>query len=167
MRLRFFAIGLFAVAVATTGCNQAPPPVAAVPDTREADAKGLRELEEAWGKDFETRDPAKLLARYTDDATLMEPGLPPSHGKEAIAKTLKEMAADPSSSLRFHPTRVEVARSNDIAYTEGTYTMTMTNPVTKKLVHDKGSYVTTYRRVDGVWKAVSDIATSEAAPMHK
>ena len=53
----------------------------------------------------------------------------------------------------------------------GTYTMTMTDSKTKKVMNDHGSYVTDYRKQpDGSWKAVADIVTSEvpmapAAPM--
>jgi ketosteroid isomerase-like protein len=60
---------------------------------------------------------------------------------------------------------VEVAKSGDLAYTQGTYQMTMTDPVSKHVIHDHGSYVTTYaKQPDGMWKAVADIATSEAPP---
>jgi ketosteroid isomerase-like protein len=66
-----------------------------------------------------------------------------------------------------------VAGSGDLAYSRGTYTMTMTDPKTKKPVTDHGSYVTDYRKQpDGSWKAVADIVTSEvpmapAGPMKK
>jgi hypothetical protein len=43
--------------------------------------------------------------------------------------------------------------------------MTMTDPSSKKVIDDHGSYVTTYsKQPDGSWKAVADIATSEAPP---
>ena len=75
--------------------------------------------------------------------------------------------------LNFQATKVDVASSGDLAYTRGAYTMTATDPATKKPMNDHGSYVTTYRKqADGSWKAVMDIATSEvpvmpAAPMKK
>jgi ketosteroid isomerase-like protein len=75
------------------------------------------------------------------------------------------MVADPTVSLKFQPTKVEVAKSGDVAYTQGTYTLTLTDPQTKQLINDHGSYVTTYRKQpDGTWKAVVDIATSEVPP---
>jgi ketosteroid isomerase-like protein len=58
-----------------------------------------------------------------------------------------------------------VAKSGDVAYTQGSYTMVMTDPQTKQVINDHGSYVTTYRKQpDGTWKAVADIATSEVPP---
>ena len=52
-----------------------------------------------------------------------------------------------------------------MAYTQGAYTLTLTDPVTKKPINDKGSYVTLYKKQpDGSWKAVSDIASSATPP---
>jgi uncharacterized protein (TIGR02246 family) len=131
----------------------------------EAIAKAIRHTEEVWNKDFEAKDAARLIAHYADDATLMAPGMPPSHGKDAIAKVLAEMLNDAALSLKFQSTRLEVAKSGDMAYTEGTYTMTMTNPANKKPMSDKGAYVTVYKKqADGSWKAVSDIASSSGTP---
>jgi uncharacterized protein (TIGR02246 family) len=161
MRRSLPAIALLAV-LFTAGCASTPPPA---PDTRDADAKAIHDNEDAWNNDFVAKDVAKLQAHYTDDATLMAPGMPPTHGKEAIGKVLKEMVGDPALSLKFQATRVEVAKNGDFGYSEGTYTMSMTNPVTKKPMTDKGSYVTVYtKQADGAWKAISDIASSEAPP---
>jgi ketosteroid isomerase-like protein len=75
------------------------------------------------------------------------------------------MVADPALSLKFHTARVEVAKSGDVAYTQGAYTMTVTDPNTKQLINDHGTYVTTWRKQpDGTWKAVADIVTSEVPP---
>jgi ketosteroid isomerase-like protein len=91
--------------------------------------------------------------------------MPVSSGKDAIRKTIAGMLTDPALSLKFQASRVEVAKSGDIAYTQGSYTMTMTDPNTKQVVNDHGSYVTTYaKQPDGSWKAVADIATSEMPP---
>jgi hypothetical protein len=52
-----------------------------------------------------------------------------------------------------------------MGFTQGSYTMTMTDPSSKKVITDHGSYVTTYaKQPDGSWKAVADIATSEVPP---
>jgi uncharacterized protein (TIGR02246 family) len=142
-----------------TACNQPPA------DTREADAKALKDLEAQWNQDFVSKDAAKLLAHYVDDAVLMAPSMPASSGKDAIRKTLTDMVSDPALSLKFQSSRVEVAKSGDMGYTQGSYTMTMTDPNSKQVINDHGSYVTTYsKQADGSWKAVTDIATSEVPP---
>ncbi len=146
-------------ALALAGCNQATA------DNRQADAQSLKDYEAKWSQEFTKRDADLEVAHYTDDAVLMGPGMPASVGKDAIRKTVTGMLADPALNLQFQTERAEVARSGDIGFTRGTYTMTMTDPNTKQPIHDHGSYVTTYRKqADGSWKAVADIATSEVAP---
>ena len=147
-----------AIALTMTACNQTP-------DTHDADVKAIQDNEAQWNQEYAAKDNDKIVAHYADDAILMVPGTPSSSGKEAIRAALKEMVADPALSLQFHATKVEVAKSGDVAYTQGTYTMTLTDPKTKQVINDHGSYVTTYRKQpDGTWKAVADIATSEVPP---
>jgi ketosteroid isomerase-like protein len=51
-----------------------------------------------------------------------------------------------------------------MVFTQGTYTMTMTNPKTKKPVTGKGKYLTVYRKqADGSWKAIADAFNSDSA----
>jgi uncharacterized protein (TIGR02246 family) len=146
-------------ALLLTGCNQA------MPDTREADAKAIRDTETQWNQDWAAKDVDKILAHYADNAMLMATGMPSSTGKDAIRKTLQGLLSDPALSLKFQASRVEVARSGEMGYTQGTYMLTMTDPNTKQAVTDHGSYVTTYaKQPDGTWKAVADIATSEVPP---
>ena len=153
------------VAYAITGCGtaSAPPPP---PDTHDADVKAINDIEAQWNKDWASKDVEKIAANYADDAVLMTPGGDPMHGKDAIHTGLKQMVSDPALSLSFQAAKVDVAKSGDIGYTQGSYKMTMTNPATHKVINDHGSYVTTYhKQADGSWKAVADIATSEVPPM--
>jgi ketosteroid isomerase-like protein len=81
-------------------------------------------------------------------------------GKDAILKSLTGMVS--AMDLKFQASKVDVASSGDLGYTQGSYTLGLTDPKTKKVVNDHGSYVTTYRKqADGSWKAVADIANSE------
>ena len=139
------------------GCGQA--------DNRQADALAIKDSEARWNQEYASKDVDKIMAHYADNATVMAPGIPASAGKDAIRKTIMAMASDPALTLHFQASQVEVAKSGDVAYTHGNYQMTMTDPASKKVLHDHGSYVTTYnKQADGTWKAVADIATSEVAP---
>ena len=105
-------------------------------------------------------DAAKWASHYADSATLLAPGMEPMSGKEAITKGLDMMLKDPALKLTFAPAKVYVAQAGDMAYTVGSYEMTMTNPATKKVGTDKGSYVTVYhKQADGSWKVMTDINT--------
>jgi len=131
----------------------------------DTEVKALKDNEVQWNKDYAAKDAAKLAAHYADDAVLMNPGMPASKGKAGIQKTLTDMVGDPALSLKFESDRVEVSKSGDVAYTQGHYIMTMTDPATKKPMNDHGSYVTVYKKqADGSWKAVQDAAISEVPP---
>jgi uncharacterized protein (TIGR02246 family) len=146
------------MALTLTACNQTP-------DTHDADVKAIQDNEAQWNQEWAAKDHNKIMSHYADDAVLIVSGSPSTSGKEAIGGALRQMTSDPALDLKFHATKVEVAKSGDIAYTQGTYTLTLTDPQTKQLIHDHGSFVTTYRKQpDGTWKAVTDIATSEVPP---
>jgi uncharacterized protein (TIGR02246 family) len=160
------------LAATLTACNQSPAPAAnATASNHDADVQAIRDTEKQWNQDFVAKDAAKLAAHYSDDAILMTPGMDAMSGRDAIQKGVQGLVADPALSLKFEATKVDVASSGDLGYTRGTYTMTMTDPKSKKVINDHGSYVTDYRKqADGSWKAVADIVTSEvpmppAAPM--
>ena len=149
------------VCMLLAGCSQAPPP--APPDTRAADEMAIRKGDVAWNAEWAAKDAERIVSHYADDAILMVPGMPVMKGKEAIRAGLKMVLADPNVSLTFTPNSVDVAKSSDIAFSQGVYTMVTSDPKTKKPVTEKGTYVTTYKKQpDGLWKAVQDINTPEA-----
>jgi len=158
---RLVAVAGFIFLLAACAAPAPPPP----PDTHDADVQAIKDLEAQWNRDYAARDMEKIAGYYTADATIMGPGMAPASGTGAIQEMLKGMLADPALDLKFQAGRVEVSKSGDLAFTQGTYTMSMTDPKTKKVIHDAGTYVTGYRKqADGSWKAVSDIATSGPAP---
>ena len=73
------------------------------------------------------------------------------------------MLADPNFAVTFAATKVDAAGSGDLAYTQGTYSMTASDPKTKAPVTEKGKYLTVYRKqADGSWKAVEDTFMGDA-----
>jgi len=134
-------------------------------DNNSTAVQALKDNEAQWNKDYAAKDANKLLAHYASDAVLMSPGSAAATGTDAIRAMLQEMVSDPALALKFQASRVEVSKSGDMGATQGSYTMTMTDPVSKKVVNDKGTYVTVYKKQpNGSWKAVLDIATSENPP---
>jgi uncharacterized protein (TIGR02246 family) len=135
------------------------------PQMKNSSADALRALEKQWNQDLASKKLDRIVSYYADDAVLMGPGEPPSPGIAAIRKTIAELLKDPAISLKFQAARVEIAGSGDLGFTQGSYEMTMTDPQSKHILHDRGSYVTTYRKqANGSWKAVADIASSEFPP---
>ena len=145
------------------GCTPAAPPPP--PDTRAADEQAIRDGEASWVKDFAAKDVEKVVSHYADDAASMIPDMALMTGKDEIRAGLKEEFADPNASLNFHPTKVEVSKASDLAYSQGVYTFVSTDPKTKKMMTESGNYVEVYKKQpDGTWKVVEDIATQAAPP---
>jgi len=147
------------------GCSDTPAPA---PDTSAADQKAIKDGEVAWSADYASKDADKIVSHYADDASLMIADLPLMKGKDAIRAGLKELLADKNLALSFTTSSVDSSKGGDLAYSQGTYSMTSTSPKTKKPVTEVGKYVTVYRKqADGSWKAVADInnADAPAAPV--
>lgn len=145
------------------GCNTAPP--AAPAADLVAEQSKIRDIESNWVKEAAAKDLEKSVSHYTDDAVMMSPGVPAAKGKEAIHAAWKALLDDPNTKLNFSSDRVEISSSGDLATTKGSYTLTVTNPKTKKPIEDKGSYVTVFKKqADGNWKAIEDINSSEVSP---
>ena len=167
MPIRRTALSLLActlLAILQSGCMTAP--ATAPPDTRAQDEKAIRDSEAAWVKDFATKDPLKASAYYADNGDSMLPDTPIMEGRQAIIAGMKPELGDPNFSLVFAPTRIEIAKSGDLAYSKGWFKYTTTNPKTGKRVGQSGNYVEVYKKQpDGTWKIAEDIATEET-PLH-
>ncbi|HET9810245.1 MAG TPA: nuclear transport factor 2 family protein [Sphingomicrobium sp.] len=140
--------------VAVGACRQQVKP------DRAAIEQQLRDNEARWNRAYANHDARALAGLYADDAALANPGAPLVTGKDAIARETAAFAADPGLSVEFGADRVQVARSGDLAYTRGHYTMTMTDPSTGQPATSNGNYLTVWQRQrDGRWKAVEDFIT--------
>ncbi len=156
-RIQRFAGGaLCALAVLVLGCSQQQPP-----DTRAADEAAIREAEAGWAKATAAKDVDAALSFLSEDAYEFAPGKPVITGKEALRKSWLEMMSAPGATLSWKPTKVDVARSGDLAISMGSYEFSMKDPK-GKLVQDRGKYVTVWKKQpDGAWKAHIDIYNSD------
>ena len=162
MHSRLPLLGSLLLLAGSVACNQAPTTPPPPPDTHDADVQAIKDTEAAWVKASAAKDAEKFASFYTDDASLLLQDMPAVTGKEAIAKSIKGMMSDPNFSLTFQGSRFDVAKSGDLGFSQGSYTMTMTNPKSKKAVTDKGKYLTVFKKqTDGTWKAVEDMVSSD------
>jgi uncharacterized protein (TIGR02246 family) len=127
--------------------------------------KSVNDTEKGMRKVANDKDAAAFASNFAADAVMITPGGPPMKGREAIQAGMTHLLSDPNFKIDFASDRVEVADSGDMAATQGSYTLTVTDPATKKAIDDKGSYVTVFRKQkDGAWKAVLDCDVSEMPP---
>ena len=149
-----------AVAALAVGCTNTPPPPP--PDTRAADVQAVKDVEAASFKDLASKDD-NWVSYFAEDASGLYPGAATLNGKAAIKAAMAPYLADPNFSLTFQSTRAMASKGGDMVYSQGTYTMTTTNPKTKKPMTEKGKYLTVYtKQADGSWKAVADTYNSDS-----
>ena len=107
-----FSLGLFLLA-----CQQKP---ALAPDTRAADESAVRTADIDMAQQATNKNLDALVSYYAEDASMLPTNAPIVTGKEAIRAAWEKDLALPGFALSWQPIRVEVARSGDLAYTEGT-----------------------------------------------
>ncbi len=134
---------------------------AEAPDTRAADEKAIQELEVAWSKTAGEKNLDAFISYYADDAVALAPNTPIATGPAAIKVEIGKMFAMPGFALSFAGTKVAVARNGDLAYSVGTYSMTVNDPKGAPMT-DKGKYMTVFRKnAEGKWKVVGDMFNSD------
>ena len=152
-QLRYW-VGVFLLLA--TACTPPPPR-----DTHDSDVRSITEAEGLWVRHWRLRDAERIISHYSEDATLSIPNTPPSVGREAIKETVKEIVRDGKLAFTFEAQRVEVARSGDYGYAEGTYSVTMTDMASKKAATDQGTFLRVYRKqLDGGWRVLQDMRSS-------
>jgi ketosteroid isomerase-like protein len=123
--------------------------------------QALRDLDAQWSKDAGAKDVDKAVSYYAESAVVMPPNASAATTKESIRSAWKEMLTTPGSAISWKATKVEVAKSGDLACVSGTYEETMTD-ASGKSVKDHGKYVEVWeKQADGTWKVVADIWNSD------
>jgi ketosteroid isomerase-like protein len=155
----FGAAALVACFIGLTGCNmtvQAPPP-----DTRAADEAAVRAASAEWGKVAAAKDLEKTLSYYADDASMFPPNAAVIAGPDARRKAWTALFSPEELVFSNAATKVEAARSGDLAYETGTFEESFkdANGQPIKLV---GKYVVVWKKQpSGQWKAIVDIFNTD------
>lgn len=155
LRAACCGLALFVVA-----CTQQPPAA----DTRAADETAIRDADTAWSKATASKQVAAMVSYYDDNGSIFPPNAPIATGKEAVGKVWTQLFEIPGFAVSWEPTKVEAARSGDLAYSQGTYELKMNDPKGNP-VTDRGKYVVAWKKqADGSWKALADIFNSDLPP---
>src|SRR5262249_13147711 len=84
-------------------------------------------------------------------------------GSVALRGALKQVVADPNFKLELANNGAEVGKGSDLGYVKGTYTVTQSDPKTKRPTMEKGTYLMVYKtQPDGALKIINISATPEA-----
>jgi ketosteroid isomerase-like protein len=121
----------------------------------------LRDLDAQWSAAAGAKDLDKTVSFYSDDAIVMPPNASAARTKEAIRKLWQDLIASPGFVISWKATKIEVAKSGDLACLNGTYEFAM-NDASGKPVNDHGKYVEVWeKQADGKWKCGTDIWNSD------
>ena len=154
-------LGLF-LALAVLGCSSTQPQAPA--DTRAADEAAVRKADADWATAGQSKQVDAWVAFYSDDAVVLPPNEQAASSKDSIHKTVGDLLALPGLTVSWKAAKVEVARSSDIAYVQGTYELGITGPKGKPMA-DHGKYVEVWKKQpDGNWKCAVDTWNSDLPP---
>lgn len=150
-------VSLLAGPLVFTACRQQAPP-----DTRAADERAIREVDDATKKAAQAKDANSVVDTwYADDGSALYPNTPICTGKEALRKLWTAMVSTPGFSVDWQITKVEVSRSGDLAYTPFTYQLTMQG-ADGKLMRDRGKGLAVWKKqADGTWKGEADMFNTD------
>ncbi len=120
-----------------------------------ADEQAVRDTDAQWSKAAAAKDLDKTVSFYSDDANVLPPNQAAATTKDGIRALWKDLIGS-VTSVSWTATRVEMAKSGDMACLSGTYELTM-NDGTK----DRGKYCEVWEKKGGTWKCGTDIWNSD------
>jgi ketosteroid isomerase-like protein len=146
--------GCFAGLLVLAGCNQSAPV-----DTK-AIEQAVKNADAQVCKAAAAHDLTTLLSFYADDAVSLPANEELLTNHPAMQKSWIALLA-PGVSISWTPMFVEAAKSGDMAYILGAYTMT-TKVSKGKPTTDTGKYLAIWKKqVDGTWKVEADTWNSD------
>ena len=153
-------LAVITIAAAQIACQNLPFGQKASADTR-GDENAIRQADLDWSKAAAGKDIEKVVSFYAEDGAMYPPNSPISAGLPAIKVAWTGMFNLPGFQVNWVPSRVEVAKSGELGWSTGTYTLMTTMPGTSA-TNDHGKYVVVWRKQsDGTWKAAADIFNSD------
>jgi ketosteroid isomerase-like protein len=132
-----------------------------VPDTRATDEAAVRAASAEWARVAAAKDLEKTLSYYADDASMFPPNLPIATGSEARRKVWTQLFSTPDVAFSNAATKIEAARSGDLAYETGTFEESFRDGGGSP-VRIVGKYVVVWKKQpDGQWKAILDVFNTD------
>ncbi len=148
---------LAGLAIAALACAPTDPPAPTV--DLAAEDQAVRAVSMRWLELEKARDAAGIAALFVSDGMLIREKMAPVVGQAAIQTHIAgNHAENPSAAPHWATDRVEIAASGDLAVEHGTWSETGMGA--DGTGSDEGKYMTLYRKVNGMWMVVTDVALS-------
>jgi ketosteroid isomerase-like protein len=121
----------------------------------------IREADAEWAAAARTASVEAWMAFYAAEAVVMAPNVQIASDHEHVRQAVAELLALPHLSIAWHPIKVEVARSDDLAYLIGAYELGYDDGRGSR-ISDRGKLLEIWRRQsDGGWKCIVDTWNSD------
>ncbi|HEX9161591.1 MAG TPA: DUF4440 domain-containing protein [Thermoanaerobaculia bacterium] len=151
---------LLAAVLVLAGCA-----TASNSDIQPGDAdKAIRAADVQLAAGMHAGNTDQAIAMYSDSAVLMPPNMPAMTGRDAIRQFFTGFVSAFNVDATFTPD--DITQSGDLASERGHYEMTVTPKAGGPAAKDSGKYVVVWRKLNGQWRAVSDIYNSNVAMPH-
>jgi len=125
------------------------------------DEQAIRKLDKEWSVAAGSKDVDKTVSFYADDASALPFNAPIANGKDQIRQVWVHLTSLPGFALSFGPTKIEVAKSGDLAYDVGTFEL-KTNDAQGNTTTEVGKYTVVWKKqADKQWKAVIDMFNTD------
>lgn len=126
-----------------------------------ADEAAIRKADSEWVEAARSKQVNAWLAFYTDDAIVLPPNDKVANGRESARKPVGDLLSLPGLSITWQPTNVVVARSGDIAYLIGAYSIAFKDANGAPLT-DQGKLLEVWtKQPDGKWLCSADTWNSD------
>jgi len=150
------AMFLAILALAASGCAQRVDV--------EAEAAAIRQATDVeWLAAWQAKGLERWVSFYTDDAVILPPHAPMVIGEEAIRAFGSELMSNPDYAASWQTTKVEVARSGDLAYSYGPTETTMNDAEGNSITEQQKWVVVWKKQPDDSWKCAVEIFNSDQA----
>lgn len=123
--------------------------------------RAIKALDAKWSAAFAPNAVDRWVAFYSPDAVLLAPNEPIADTPAKIRKSMAAFLSLPGLHLSFWSDKVSVAKSLDVAYDYGHYSMSFKDEK-GNLVKDNGKYAEVWRKQkNGKWLCVVDMFNTD------
>lgn len=123
------------------------------------DEQAIRDLDAKAATLINSKDAVGVAALYADDGGVYPPNAPPAIGNEAVVASFTTLTQAPGFQLDFHPNKITISASKDLAVDVGTYTLKTGDTNAPQV--ERGKYVTTWLKLNGQWKMYTDMFSAD------
>ena len=149
-RARILAVAVCLFALPLAACDSGPD--------RKQDEQKLMETSRAWSREAQAGNVDAMLAYWSDDAIVIQPGQEVTRGREPLRAMIERMNKLPGFAISWEPLEARISDGGDLGYLIERTTVTMNGPEGKPVTQQYRAVTIWRKQPDGSWKNVVDIS---------